>query len=150
MRRPRRSAASWVATGAAAAVFVLGLGCTQQVTRPALYVSIRLKPGQSAVIPGTELEIGFIRVVNDSRCPEDVVCVWEGDALVALWARQLGRGGRETLNAHIRGMTRLDSTSAAVGFRGYRIQALGLDPYPRAGVPIDTTAYQVLLRVTRR
>ena len=34
--------------------------------------------GQTAVIRGENLEIKFKEVLEDSRCPEGAVCVWEG------------------------------------------------------------------------
>jgi hypothetical protein len=42
-----------------------------------------------------------------------------------------------------------DSTTAKAEIGDYRVQLLELDPYPRAGAPIDTTAYRALLCMTR-
>lgn len=43
-----------------------------------------LAPGQSARIPSQGIEVRFDSVSGDSRCPEDVVCVWAGDAAINL------------------------------------------------------------------
>ncbi len=43
-----------------------------------------LSPNQSVSVAGTGLTIGFRRVVGDSRCPIDAVCVTEGSAGVEL------------------------------------------------------------------
>lgn len=43
-----------------------------------------LAPGQSARIPAQRIEVRFDSVSGDSRCPEDVVCVWAGDAVINL------------------------------------------------------------------
>jgi hypothetical protein len=42
----------------------------------------RLRPGQSAKVE--DLRIEFVAIASDSRCPPDVTCVWEGDAVVRL------------------------------------------------------------------
>ena len=47
-----------------------------------------LRAGQSAVVPGG-LKVTFDRVVSDSRCPIDAICVWAGEAVIAL---KLSRG----------------------------------------------------------
>lgn len=42
---------------------------------------IELKPGQSVSIDNNTI-IKFISVVEDSRCPEDIECVWGGEAII--------------------------------------------------------------------
>src|SRR5215218_3492013 len=49
-----------------------------------------LKFGQSAEVAGTNLRFTFSRVAGDSRCPTDVVCIWEGDGEIAV---RVDRGG---------------------------------------------------------
>ena len=50
---------------------------------PAVYrVEIRL--GGFAQLSGQDIGISFDQVVEDSRCPANVVCVWAGRAVVAL------------------------------------------------------------------
>ena len=43
-----------------------------------------LAPGQTATVSGTSVRLTFERVSEDSRCPTDVTCIWEGDAVVVL------------------------------------------------------------------
>jgi len=50
-----------------------------------------LSPGQTARIPAEGLEIRFDSVSGDSRCPEDVVCVWAGDASINLTLTRSGQ-----------------------------------------------------------
>ena len=37
-----------------------------------------LSIGQSALITGENIQIKFEEIVEDSRCPKDVTCVWAG------------------------------------------------------------------------
>jgi hypothetical protein len=43
-----------------------------------------LEIGQSAVLDEPAVVVTFTAVVEDSRCPVDVVCIWEGDAVIRL------------------------------------------------------------------
>ena len=49
-----------------------------------LGVPFALGPGQSAEVIGGDLYFVFTEILADSRCPMDVVCVWEGDAEAAV------------------------------------------------------------------
>ena len=40
--------------------------------------------GKSIVIPAQKLDVHFERVLEDSRCPRDVECVWAGQISVAI------------------------------------------------------------------
>jgi len=92
------------------------------------------------------LTIGFVEVTEDSRCATDVVCVWEGNARVAL-TTVVGGVERELA---------LDTNEWAPGgdrsatVRGYRITVLGLDPAPVSDTPIPPTEYRVTLEVSIR
>ena len=111
--------------------------------------TFHLKPGNQAVFPRERLEIGFTRVVNDSRCPEGATCVWAGEAVVAMWTGVEGGGNRESFEARLPASTHPDS--ATVVDRGdYRVRLLALDPRPKAGVATDSTAYVLSLSVSRR
>lgn len=46
--------------------------------------SFTLAPGQTATVKGTDARITFKRVLEDSRCPVDVTCVWAGDAKIEI------------------------------------------------------------------
>ena len=43
-----------------------------------------LEVGQSALVDDSGLRVTLLGVADDSRCPTDVQCVWEGDARVAV------------------------------------------------------------------
>jgi hypothetical protein len=101
-----------------------------------------VKVGQTAVLPAEGLRVVFQEVRNDSRCPTNVTCVWEGDAEVVLQAETTPET-REELLVHT---SRQFGDSAA--FHGYTIQVRGLAPGTKAGVPTDPKAYVVTLVVS--
>jgi hypothetical protein len=92
----------------------------------------QLAVGERAVAGG--LSIRFTGVSADSRCPSDVVCIWEGDGAVLVEIAPLATDGRvDTLH------TRLDPRAIDVG--GYSLELVALDPYPETTDPIPAGRY---------
>ncbi|MEM7356642.1 MAG: hypothetical protein AAF657_37850, partial [Acidobacteriota bacterium] len=53
-----------------------------------------------AQLQGENLDVRFIRVVGDSRCPRGVTCIWEGNAEIELVLRHQSDA---TLHLHTQG-----------------------------------------------
>lgn len=69
----------------ACALLISSSGCTPiqtSIVEPG--ASFTLAPGHTAAVNGTDTRITFKRVREDSRCPVDVTCVWEGDAKIEI------------------------------------------------------------------
>ncbi|MFE6616260.1 hypothetical protein [Amycolatopsis sp. NPDC057786] len=58
--------------------------------------TVDLKAGETAEVASKDVSIRFARLVSDSRCPEGMVCVWEGEAVIELTLAEPGRGERTT------------------------------------------------------
>ncbi len=84
------------------------------------------------------LRVAFLRLEQDSRCPVNVTCVWEGDAAVRLRAD----ANRTTAEATIH--TALDPKTLTAG--GYVLALLDVLPYPGAADSARTPEVQVLVR----
>ena len=99
-----------------------------------------LKAGEELAVAGSLVKITFARVLEDSRCPVDVVCVWEGNAVVELGIR-VGMGPTFPLQ--------LNSSlqPQAANWNRVRLTLLELQPAPRAEVPIQPEDYSVKIRV---
>jgi hypothetical protein len=87
-----------------------------------------LIPGQSASIMGEPLAIRFLEVVNDSRCPIGVICVWEGQVTCLVEIIYADSQNRMTLTQPGSGLGRAD-------FEEYDIE-FQVQPYPEAGKQI--------------
>ena len=92
-------------------------------------LSIRL--GQSAFADGGRLEIKFDSRVTDSRCPANVVCVWQGDAHARITTRVAG-GAAVTSDLHSA------IAPLTVTVDRYSISMVGMTPFPGAGRDGDT------------
>jgi hypothetical protein len=58
--------------------------------------TVVLDAGQTAEVASKDISIRFAELVSDSRCAEGMVCIWEGEAVVALTLAEPGRGERTT------------------------------------------------------
>jgi len=101
------------------------------VIKASLRQEVTLKPGQTVSITGEELEIEFIEVVEDSRCPEDVTCIWEGRA-----------------RCSVRITTGEQEENAVLTQPHAYILSFLLEPYPEADKEISQDEYRLLLTVT--
>lgn len=100
---------------------------------------LTLAPDESARIAGSDVTVGFEGVREDSRCPVDVTCVWEGNAAVRLTLVQGSTRRTEILN------TAIDPRVAEVG--GVRLEIVALIPRPHSEGSIAPEDYRVTLRV---
>jgi len=99
--------------------------------------SLQLAVGESR--PAGGLTVSLLAVENDSRCPVDVTCVWQGDATARVRAQ--GPGTDQTFDLHLT----LAPRSRVVG--GFRVTFEALEPEPRDGVTIPQSAYRATFLV---
>jgi hypothetical protein len=105
--------------------------------------SVRIRVGETIVVEG--IKVRFNAVESDSRCPSDVVCVWEGDAVAAFVVQQ--NCDCDTPAFDLKLHTALQpKTGAAYGFR---LELLKLAPYPLSNSTIKQDAYSAWIRLTR-
>ena len=101
----------------------------------------RIGVGQSVSIEGLNVVLGFEEVLEDSRCPSDVMCVWAGTARLKAFLRGDGQTRREV---ELKTFPR-----AALVVDGYAIQVEALEPFPRSNVRIDPRGYVATVIVSR-
>ena len=95
--------------------------------------SIELTPGQSAQLADAS-RIQYLKLVNDSRCPPDVQCIWAGDAVIALrWTPATG----DARDFELHTMPR--QRAFVVGTHTITLQALERGETPRATLQVDAT-----------
>jgi len=131
------------AKGAALALLVAACGLSTDPTGdpgPQEASRLEVRAGDDVTVPGTVLRVHFVGVQEDSRCPVDVVCVWQGNAAVAVGlAAGSGPSQPYVLN------TGVEPTSVDLG--GTRLTLVGLAPEPRQGTSIPLEDYVVTLGV---
>ena len=101
-----------------------------------------LAPGMAA--GGAVLRVTFERVANDSRCPADVQCVWEGDAVVVL-AVSGSATGDCAVELHTAASLERERRCGV-----YAVRLLRLSPErASAAVPIPPASYRAAVIVSR-
>lgn len=118
----------------------LFLNCNQQElnfsdSKPVL---VELKYGESLSVNSKSLIIEFSKLEMESRCPEDVICVWEGEGIIELTTKF---GNSEKKEIHL-GTPKIET----VVIQGipYQFTLVKLLPYPKSDkhyTPEDYIAY---------
>lgn len=93
---------------------------------------------QKLGLAGTNLAVEFAEVVEDSRCPRGVVCVWEGTSIIKL--NVYDNGDLDSIE--------LEYDSKTV--YGYSFRFVGLKPYPGSPEDQGTDEDYVATIVVRR
>ncbi len=108
------------------------------------------QPDAGSVADGSELQLGigetarladgsrltYLRLVNDSRCPPKVQCVWAGDAEIDLrW--QPASGSARDISLHT--SANPGPTNARIGDRSITLIALARGIAPKAMLKVERT-----------
>ena len=105
--------------------------------------SVRIRVGQTIVVEG--IRVRFKAVESDSRCPSDVVCVWEGDAVANFVVEQNCNCDTPALELKLHTTLQPKSGTAY----GFKVELLNLQPYPKASSPTKPDAYYAWIRLTK-
>jgi len=103
--------------------------------------SVMLQPADCFGTSEKDVQICLDSVVNDSRCPTGLQCVWEGDATAAFTLKTSTR--RTSFNLHTNSKFQMDTL-----IDGMAIALLKITPYPGGQDSIKASEYRVEIRVT--
>lgn len=96
-----------------------------------------LKFGQETIISDEGITVTFSKLLEDSRCPKGLQCVWAGNARVAI---QLG-GKESILNSYLEpGKTNISE---------YEVKLISVSPYPKHKVSIDKKDYRINIVINK-
>ena len=131
------------AAAVALLLFVSGGAFAASNHKVALGEEFTLRPGQSVRIEGENLRVRFDGVLEDSRCPTSVSCIWEGNARVAVTLAKPAQPATQLeLNTNPQFATEGD-------YMGYTLRLVALEPYPDTEESIPQRAYRATFIVTR-
>ncbi len=106
------------------------LGCDASPTTVELRQRFVLAPGQSAVVGSGGPRVTFERVLEDSRCPSDAICVWIGEVVV-----EVTIAGASPSSVSLR-------PGESTSWRGFRVRLVEVQPYPSTSGPIEPSQYR--------
>ncbi|WP_271392313.1 hypothetical protein [Aequorivita sinensis] len=105
-------------------------------------IGVKVPEGETVVLKGVSVK--FLEVIEDSRCPEGVNCIWAGRAIVKAEVTSNGKTEEVTL---IFGETRPGEEKNTNLFTSdkFVINGLTLNPYPTSESTGKDTGYVLLV-----
>lgn len=110
---------------------------TAQMNKPLPYGRVTLKVGEKAVFVNSFIKV--LRVTEDSRCPQDVQCIWAGTLKVEVESVS----GMGTSTSVIELGKSLTTEAEMISF-------VGAAPYPKAGSALLASDYVLTFDVSLR
>ena len=118
--------------------------CGAQSTPVVVGDTLRLPVGRS-VDAGNGARVTLVRVVDDSRCPMNALCIWEGSASAVL---RFERAGAATVDTTLHTNARMGPT--AFTYAGAQFTLFGLTPFRVVGQDAPKPEEYVALVAVRR
>jgi hypothetical protein len=140
--RGRRHRQAVLGLGIAAIVAASGCATMETAIVAEPGVAFDLPLGKTAALSGNGVRITFREVREDSRCPTDVTCVWEGDAKIEL---TISRNGAPD-DVKVISLSPINNETSSGDLR---IRFVRLDPVPRQADAGKPRAYVAQLVVNR-
>jgi hypothetical protein len=100
-----------------------------------------LRLSESATTDSDPVTVTFYQIVEDSRCPTDVECVWQGDATAVITVQANGEF-TDTLHLNVE--------PREVTHGDYTIRFVDLKPAPVSTEEIDPSDYVATFRVSKK
>lgn len=132
-----------IAIAAAIALFSSFLPAEAQGVTAELGEPFELMFGQDASIESEDITVRFDSVVEDSRCPSDVVCIQQGQATIMISVEIEGTDAGQ----HMLTNGADESKSVATFGRQYSVRMTDLQPYPVSTVQTEEQDYVATLVV---
>jgi len=102
-----------------------------------------LKINQEAMVEGESLAIAFLSALEDGRCPEDVTCVWSGNAKIKVrLSKQKQRPAAVELNTDVR--------PKSSSYLDYEIRLIALRPSRKKDKDVQPDEYIATLIITKK
>ena len=120
-------------------IAILGIASIGMAQKPETLV---IKRGQQRSAVNGEVILKFVSVIEDSRCPNDVNCVWAGNAKIEVLITDKHGGSKKAV---------MNTTTGQLGdqYNGYAIYLTSLTPLPKSGKTIKQRSYVATFNVTR-
>jgi transcription termination factor NusB len=122
-------------------LFTIIFGVTQ-ITEARTDQEIKVQVNKQKSINKNDLTVKFVSVVEDSRCPEGVNCVWAGNAKIELKLKKKN-GAWKTFKLN----TNVEKNVLKFGV--YTIKISELTPTPAANVKINPDGYVATFSISK-
>lgn len=110
---------------------------------------VQFNEGENKFLKDSEMNVTFQKVVEDSRCPADVECVWAGVATVDVQLM-----GTYTRPVNVK-LSTIDDVKKGYSkyaiFNGYKISLVELNPYPKTATDkkLNAGKHKIALQIVK-
>ncbi|MEH2326834.1 MAG: hypothetical protein V7K32_25380 [Nostoc sp.] len=104
-----------------------------------------LKYGKTAYLSTENIEIKLSKVIQDSRCPTKVTCIWQGQVIIGL---DIIKNGKQVSTLMLTLIPGRDSLPIQF-LDNYSVRLLEVSPYPQSEKMIDIKDYIATIVVSR-
>jgi hypothetical protein len=122
------------------------LQCTKDEATSNSLLEVNLSGSRKVNVNGATLQVAF-RQLNDSRCPTEAACIWQGEATASIELQETSSTKQQV--SLCLGACRNDSAFVQLGAHTYLLKLLAVEPYPSLRVP-PTGPAKIRLRVSRQ
>ena len=135
---------------AAALLLLFSLGCnsSSSPTEPSAPVEVRNEsltlPFGRTVEVNSDLQVALAEILEDSRCPASVVCVWQGNGKIRLAVTT--RRGAQSIELNTVGSVGFPREASALG---YTFTLEELRPARQTPDPVQPQQYAAVIRVNQ-
>ena len=106
----------------------------------------KLPINKTAKVSGVDIK--FLSVVSDSRCPKNVNCIWAGEVIVLVEVQQKSQKAIEkTITIGFKRIPEGNETDIIFEDKYFTIKAINVSPYPEYGVEVKPLDYVLLFDV---
>jgi len=117
-------------------------GFSQENSAETPKIAVKVPQGETIILKGVSIK--FMEVLEDSRCPEGVDCIWAGRAIVKVKVTANGKSEEKLL---IFGEIRAgeEKNTNLYSSANFAINGLSLTPYPTAESAGNINNYTLLV-----
>ena len=116
-----------------------GAAPSQALQSVELGAQFTLAPGTSVSVKAAKMEVRFVAVTEDSRCPRDVTCIWAGEVKVQLEILETAKAASQ--------VEVLEGGSTVAG--EYRVILVRVEPQPMSTARIAPQDYRATLKIDK-
>ena len=110
-------------------------------------IELKLSDCENGNIAGDDLKLCFDKVVSDSRCPANAMCIWQGAATASFSFTK----NSDTHRFNLSTITLKPNYTKDTVIAGYKIEFINLSPYPGAvAEPIPDNQRKAELKITKQ
>ena len=120
---------------------------SQEVPFESPKIAIKIPLGVSITLDNHAIK--FIEVLEDSRCPKNTTCVWEGRARVLVEVSEKGKESYQKTLIFGKTLEGESKDKVLFSFKDSKVVGMMLNPYPNSEEAIKGDTYVLLIYQTK-